>query len=225
MPISSLDCSICGANIEPFLGDYPSPVCRDCQDRSVNSNHKLPYYDSMAEDGDNPVFIDGIKCWRRYSFGGYVTMRDSDDCATYEEFYERHFPVPVDDTRREEELPGNAALGRDDNGDEQLGVGIDRRNRMTEPASKAFSFGSCDLVQTSPEVSALSPNTQGLNLRISFEEALKLHLAIGECIRKLNSYKRSTSAGKRTALTCIIHEGNRSDRWHRDFASKMLVAA
>jgi len=38
-----------------------------------------------------------------------------------------------------------------------------------------------------------------------FEEALKLHLAIGECIRKLNSYNRSTRAGKRTALNLAIH--------------------
>jgi len=44
-----------------------------------------------------------------------------------------------------------------------------------------------------------------LNVRIGFEEALKLHLAIGECIRKLNSYKRSTTAGKRTALNLAIH--------------------
>jgi hypothetical protein len=44
-----------------------------------------------------------------------------------------------------------------------------------------------------------------LNVRIGFEEALKLHLAIGECIRKLNSYKRSTTAGKRTALNIAIH--------------------
>lgn len=46
-----------------------------------------------------------------------------------------------------------------------------------------------------------------LNLRISFEDALKLHLAIGECVRKLNSYKRSTSEGKRTALNLAIHLG------------------
>lgn len=44
-----------------------------------------------------------------------------------------------------------------------------------------------------------------LNIEINFEEALKLHLAIGECIRKLNSYNRSTRAGKRTALNLAIH--------------------
>jgi hypothetical protein len=52
---------------------------------------------------------------------------------------------------------------------------------------------------------ALSPGTKVLNIEISFEDALKLHLAIGECIRKLNSYKRSTKAGKRSALNVALH--------------------
>ncbi len=73
------------------------------------------------------------------------------------------------------------------------------------PAVKTFSFGGCDFGRTSPPVAALSPNTQVLNLEIGFEEALKLHLAIGECVRRLNSYKRSTTAGKRTALNLAIH--------------------
>jgi hypothetical protein len=77
--------------------------------------------------------------------------------------------------------------------------------KQASPAIKTFSFGGCDFGRTSPSVGALSPNTRVLNIEIGFEEALKLHLAIGECIRKLNSYKRSTSAGKRTALYLAIH--------------------
>jgi hypothetical protein len=76
---------------------------------------------------------------------------------------------------------------------------------QASPAVKTFSFGGCDFGRTSPQVGALSPDTQILNIEIGFEEALKLHLAIGECIRKLNSYKRSTSTGKRTALNMAIH--------------------
>lgn len=78
-------------------------------------------------------------------------------------------------------------------------------DKLTSPALKTFSFGGCDFGWTLPSLAALSPNTQVLNVEIHFEEALRLHLAIGECIRKLNSYKRSTSAGKRTALNLAIH--------------------
>jgi hypothetical protein len=77
--------------------------------------------------------------------------------------------------------------------------------KPASPALKTFSFGGCDFGRTSPAVGALSPNTKMLNIEIDFEEALKLHLAIGECIRKLNSYNRSTRAGKRTALNLAIH--------------------
>jgi len=73
------------------------------------------------------------------------------------------------------------------------------------PALKTFSFGGCDFSRTSPAVETFSPNTQVLSIEIGFEDALKLHLAIGECVRKLNSYKRSTTAGKRTALNLAVH--------------------
>lgn len=75
----------------------------------------------------------------------------------------------------------------------------------SSPALKTFSFGGCDFTRTSPGVESLSSATRVLNIEIGFEEALKLHLAIGECIRKLNSYKRSTRAGKRTALNLAVH--------------------
>ncbi len=70
---------------------------------------------------------------------------------------------------------------------------------------KQFSFGGCDFGATSPGLAEISPTTAMLNVTVSFEEALKLHLAVGECVRKLNSYKRSTRAGKRTALNLAIH--------------------
>jgi hypothetical protein len=88
-------CSICGDDLtrsfgEDLVRNYPNLVCRQCNQRAVREDGKGPRHDSGADWGDNPVFVDGIKCWRRYKFGGFVTMRDMHDCATIKEFYERH---------------------------------------------------------------------------------------------------------------------------------------
>jgi len=75
----------------------------------------------------------------------------------------------------------------------------------TNPRVKAFSFGGCKFSGTSPKLSAFSPKTPMLNVFMSFEEALKLSLAVQECVRKLNSYNRSTIAGKRSGLNVAVH--------------------
>lgn len=76
-----------------------------------------------------------------------------------------------------------------------------------EPAVKTFSFGGCDIAETSPVISKVGPLTQVLNVHVEFEDALKLHLAIGECIRKLNSYKRSTTAESKLHSTSLSTSG------------------
>ncbi len=76
---------------------------------------------------------------------------------------------------------------------------------MSDIAEKTFSFGGCDFAQTSPSLQNLSRDTHVLNVVVPFEDALKLNLAIQECIRNLNSYKRSTTGGKRSALNLAIH--------------------
>jgi hypothetical protein len=73
------------------------------------------------------------------------------------------------------------------------------------PSTKKFSFGGCRFAKTSPELDALSSTTSILNLTLSFEDALKLNLAIDECIRKLNGYNRSKMAGKMSALNIAVH--------------------
>ncbi len=70
---------------------------------------------------------------------------------------------------------------------------------------KEYTFGTCAIDKTSPTVDKLSPKTLVLNLHITFEEALKLNLALDECVRKLNSYKRSTIEGRKAALNLTIH--------------------
>ena len=85
-------CSICGQIVAnpSFARNYPGYVCRRCEARAVNERGERPHDESMYDGGDNPVFIDGIKCWRRYRYGGYITMRDYHDCGGIVEFYEKH---------------------------------------------------------------------------------------------------------------------------------------
>jgi hypothetical protein len=78
-------------------------------------------------------------------------------------------------------------------------------NTLKGPTEKQFSFGGCDFTKTSPKLVDLSASTPILNVTISFEDALKLNLALEECLRKLNSYKRSTVAGKKSAVNLAVH--------------------
>ncbi len=67
------------------------------------------------------------------------------------------------------------------------------------------TFGSNDVAQISPE-----PVSAAINIVISFEEALKLHLSLGQALAKLNSYNRSTTAGKRSAINfCLFPKKKR----------------
>lgn len=81
-------CAICSAVLNEPYRNYPNAVCPICDKRALNSEgrparhitetvspEKAAEY-AFADDGDNPVFIDGIRCTRRYRFGGWVTMRD-----------------------------------------------------------------------------------------------------------------------------------------------------
>jgi hypothetical protein len=65
------------------------------------------------------------------------------------------------------------------------------------------TFGSLEVVRLSPKPKDDGP--QVVNIIISFEEALKLHLGLGQALGKLNSYNRATSAGKRSAINLGLH--------------------
>lgn len=77
--------------------------------------------------------------------------------------------------------------------------------KQTPTRKKTFGFGGCIYARTSPKRDTLSAATPMLNIAITFEEALKLSVAIDECIRRLNSYHRATRAGKRSGLNLAIH--------------------
>jgi len=51
---------------------------------------------------------------------------------------------------------------------------------------KTSTFGVCNFTKTIPTIESLSSETKVLDLIIPFEEALKLNVAVDECIRKLN---------------------------------------
>ncbi len=70
---------------------------------------------------------------------------------------------------------------------------------------KTASFGACSFRKTSPPLAKLSPQTRVLNVLIPFEDALKLNVAIDECVRKLNSYNRSFRTGKNAGLCLAVH--------------------
>lgn len=82
------ECAICGNDRTVPDTDF---VCKQCDQRAVNEDGDRPWHGhppgeepepqdgiiQMGPDiGENPVFIDGQKCWRRYRFGGWLTKLD-----------------------------------------------------------------------------------------------------------------------------------------------------
>ncbi|MBX3395265.1 MAG: hypothetical protein KF841_07840 [Phycisphaerae bacterium] len=65
------------------------------------------------------------------------------------------------------------------------------------------TFGSADVAHVSPQFREDVP--RAMNIVITFEEALKLHLAIGQTLAKLNSYNRATKDGKRSAVNLCVY--------------------
>jgi hypothetical protein len=110
---SRLRCAICEEQFDGIYrvaaSDYEHLVCRQCDERAVTEDGSEPQFGNeyagrdtvvensegkkviqMAPDvGDNPVFIDGEKCWRLYEFGGFVTLWDPYDCDSFREFHQK----------------------------------------------------------------------------------------------------------------------------------------
>lgn len=74
---------------------------------------------------------------------------------------------------------------------------------MAQRPKTKTSFGGCDVDSFSPPADKGWP--PAINVTVSFEDALKLHLSLGQALAKLNSYKRSTKEGRQSAVNLCIH--------------------
>ena len=75
---------------------------------------------------------------------------------------------------------------------------------------KAGSFGACGYSAISPK--ALAADTKAINLVLSFEDALKLNLAVDSCVHYLGRLHRGKAIGKRRGLQLILHFDKRRVR-------------
>lgn len=74
---------------------------------------------------------------------------------------------------------------------------------MASNPKRKSTFGSSNVDHFSPALSGGTP--KAINVILSFEEALKLHLSLGQLLGHLNGYNRSTSDGKRTAVNLCVY--------------------
>lgn len=83
-----------------------------------------------------------------------------------------------------------------------------KKRASTGSIRKKETFGGANIDHFSPPLPEGTP--KAINMTLSFEDALKLHLSLGQILGKLNSYDRSTKAGRRSAVNiCVYTQVNR----------------
>ncbi|MBI4421576.1 MAG: hypothetical protein HY560_12190 [Gemmatimonadetes bacterium] len=102
---SAPTCTVCGVALPPSPRRFPNQVCQPCGARARETDGHPARHSSGDDAGDNPVWIDGLRCWRRYRVGGYLTMRDPDDCPSLQIFYLRHGRSDLFDVNRDYARP------------------------------------------------------------------------------------------------------------------------
>src|SRR5688572_12522279 len=69
------------------------------------------------------------------------------------------------------------------------------------------TFGGAYVAMIRPEPGPSVP--AAMNVHLAFDEALKLHFAIGQALARIGGYNRSTSAGKRAAVNLCLYPHKR----------------
>ena len=73
------------------------------------------------------------------------------------------------------------------------------------PTKKTFGGAYAEMIR--PEPGDGTP--KALNVHLAFDEALKLHFALGQALAKIGGYNRSTSAGKRAVVNLCLYPHKR----------------
>ncbi|MFA6292893.1 MAG: hypothetical protein WC637_13980 [Victivallales bacterium] len=66
--------------------------------------------------------------------------------------------------------------------------------------------GSCIFKSTSPNIK--NQNIKAVNIEISFDESLKLYLAIQSSILSVNKFKKNTKVGKSMGIVLCVKTDN-----------------
>lgn len=69
------------------------------------------------------------------------------------------------------------------------------------------TFGGAYAAMIRPDPGPMVP--RAMNVHLAFDEALKLHFALGQALARIGGYKRSTSAGKRAAVNLCLYPHKR----------------
>ena len=75
------------------------------------------------------------------------------------------------------------------------------------PRKKTVSHGGAMIAEFSPD--PIAKGLKSLNMHITFEEGLKLHLALGCALAEINQLDRSYKAGKRACVGLSVYPPNR----------------
>lgn len=73
---------------------------------------------------------------------------------------------------------------------------------MAKTIKTKASFGTVGVDHFSPPLSSEVP--KAININVSFEESLKLHLGLGQILGQLNSYNRNTKEGRKTCVNLCV---------------------